>query len=227
MQYTQPAPQPAYQLRPPYHGLLPSCGGPAYHAASPAYDLLPLQLAGGYAAPRVYALPPQPPANRRMVRVDLTQHRQHEGFATRIAKLMGQTDKSFSTPVFQGSPVTPPAELTFHQDPSLFSDRLKEAYHTAGMSALRLPEDVATAAGAGNVMKAWPDACTPLRFDIIYTMFPPTMVIMATISSGQDVQVHNLNGGMSWVQFELFSVTDAIRLLVSETARHGVSVSHA
>lgn len=227
MQYNQPALQPAHHLPPAYPGPLPSYGGSPYQAAPLAYNLLPPPPAGGYAAPRAYAFPPHPSPIPHRVSVDLTQHRQRESIAARITKLMGQSDKSFGTPIFQGPPVTPPVELTYRQDPSLFSDRLKEVFHNAGMGALRLAPDVSTAAGAVNVMKAWPDDGTPLRFDIIYTMFPPTMEITTTIANGQPVQVHNLNGGMSWVQFEHFTVTDAIRLFVSETTRHGVSAAHA
>lgn len=53
------------------------------------------------------------------------------------------------------------------------------------------------------------------------------MSVTAAISRGQDVEVYNLNGGMFWVRFEHFSVTNALRLLMAETARNGVSGVHA
>eukprot|EP00752_Nemacystus_decipiens_P017539 g15718.t2 len=96
-----------------------------------------------------------------------------------------------------------------------------------GRGVVKLEKDVPTAAGAGNVMKPWPDSRTSLRFDIIHNMLPPTMAVTSAITNGQDVQVHNLNGGMAWVQAHHLTLTDALRLLMAETARNGISGQHA
>ncbi|CAB1096974.1 unnamed protein product [Ectocarpus sp. CCAP 1310/34] len=142
-------------------------------------------------------------------------------------RMMGGSTKTFGTPIFQGPPVTPPLELHFRQDPCLFRERLTDAFRMVGMGIVRLEEDAPTAAGAGTVMKPWPDDRTALRFSIVFDMFHKTMAVMASIARGQDVQVHNLNGSMAWVRFQHFSVTDALRLLVAETARHSISGRHA
>ena len=59
-------------------------------------------------------------------------------------------------------------------------------------------------------------------------MLPPMMSVTAAIANNEDVDVHNLNGGMSWVQpAHHFTLTDALRLLMTEVARNGVSIRHA
>ena len=58
-------------------------------------------------------------------------------------------------------------------------------------------------------------------------MLPPTTSVTAAIANNEDVHVHNLNGGMSGVQPHHFSLTDALRLLMTEVARDEVSSRHA
>ena len=145
-------------------------------------------------------------ANDRMYTIDLTQHKQREDITNKVGRMMGVTTRNFGTPIFQGPPMTVPAELNYKQDPSLFRDRVAESLRMVGLGVIKLEEDVPSAAGAGNVMKPWPDNRTPLRFDIMYSMLPSTMAVTVAISRGQAVQVHNLNGGMSWVRFEHFTL---------------------
>ena len=162
-----------------------------------------------------------------MYTIDLSQHKQREDVAAKVSRNMGVTARNFRTPVFQGPSVTFPETLNFRQDPSLFRDQVERAFQMVGRGVVKLEKDVPTAAGAGNVMKPWPDSRTPLRFDIIHNMLPPTMAVTAAITSGQDAQVYNLNGGMAWVQAHNLTLTDALRLLMSETARNGISGQHA
>ena len=58
-------------------------------------------------------------------------------------------------------------------------------------------------------------------------MLPPTTSVTAAIANNEDVHVHNLNGGMSGVQPHHFSLTDALRLLMTEVALNVVSSHHA
>ena len=129
-------------------------------------------------------------------------------------------------PIFQGPPVAPPAELSFRQDPSLVRDRLAEAFRMTSMGVLLLEVDVLSPAGSWNFMKPWPDDRTSFCFSLLYSMLPPTMAVTAAISRGCDLQVPNLNGGMTWIRFEHFTVTDALRLLVAEVSCRGLSARH-
>ncbi len=225
--------QPQYYSQPAHHGLHPLGGYGGYHAPGAygpqAPGHVPPPAYGGVSAPHhAYAAPP--PAYTSPVQalpVKLENHKHRDSVAAAILRRMGGSAKTSGTPIFEGPPITTPTELTHKQDPSMFRDRFTAALKMEGMGVLALETDVPTAAGAGYVMKPWPDALTPVRFGILFNMLPSTMAVTNAISQGRDIHVHNLNGGMSLVRFEHFTVTDALRLLVSEVARQGLSVHHA
>ena len=171
--------------------------------------------------------PPAPIDPTRLLAADLDQYRQRVDVSNTVAKVMGGSFKTFGTPAFQGPSVSAPKEPTFGQDPSLFRDRLAEAFRMAGMGALTLEPDTPAAAGPGNVMKAWPDRNTPLRFSILYNLLSKSTAVSAAITSGTDVMVQNLNGDKCRVRYEHVSFTDALRLLVEEFTRGGQPVAHA
>ena len=226
----QPLPPPALQ-QPPFPGYQPRnaySGGAAHHQVPPLHPAAPYPAYGGQLAHQpTYSAPPTPIDPTRLLAVDLDQHRQRVDVSKTVTKMMGGSFKTFGTPVFEGPSVSAPKELTFRQDPSLFRDRLAEAFRMAGMGALTLEPDTPAAAGPGNVMKAWPDRNTPLRFSILYNLLSKSTAVSAAITSGTDVMVHNLNGDKCRVRYEHFSLTDALRLLVEEFTRGGQSIAHA
>eukprot|EP00752_Nemacystus_decipiens_P017012 g15230.t1 len=171
-----------------------------------AYPLNPLQqLYGGVgSAYHNYATPPQlPPDNYGVYTIDLSQHKQREDIVAKVSRNMGVTARNFGTPVFQGPPVTPPDILNFRQDPSLFRDQVERAFQMVGRGVVKLEKDVPTAAGAGNVMKPWPDSRTSLRFDIIHNMLPPTMALLVVFPRAQfdkekGASIHVARGVQWW-----------------------------
>lgn len=66
------------------------------------------------------------------------------------------------------------AELDHKQHPTLFIDKLNDAFSVAGMGTVQLEPNIPTAAGATNVMKPSPDWSTRLLLSILHYLTPST-----------------------------------------------------
>ncbi|CAB1118891.1 unnamed protein product [Ectocarpus sp. CCAP 1310/34] len=232
-----PAKQSAYQPPPQAGGYIHQpYGGYAYALVQPAYRYGPHQPYGRYSdQTHVYTTPPASlPLPHKVLAVDLSQHKQRKDIANKVKRMMGGSTKTFGTPSFHGPLITPPPELHFRQNPCLFRKRLTDAFRIVGIGIIRLEEDAPTAAGAGNVIKAWPNDLTALCFSIVYTMFLTVIAVAAAIARGQDVQVHNLNESMAWRVFQgpfhayLVSVMEYTRHLLQQHPidSHALSFHH-
>ena len=126
-----------------------------------------------------------PPANfvnpGQALPLRLESHKHRDSIATAITRRMGGTTKDVGVPIYQGSSTATPAELTHKQDPAMFADRLAGAFKIASMGVLALEPAVLAIAGAGYVMKGWPDELTAVRLYILFPMLPSTMAVTRAI----------------------------------------------
>eukprot|EP00903_Cladosiphon_okamuranus_P021517 g19781.t1 len=120
---------------------------------------------------------------------------------------------------YEGPLPTSSSELSFKNDPVLFSDKILDALKVVGMGTLDLEQDTMVylgGAGARWARRPLRNQTTHLRFQFLYRLLPQGMSVSKTVTGGP-VQVFDSNAGPKiTISSDNFTATDCLRMLVAE-----------
>eukprot|EP00903_Cladosiphon_okamuranus_P017346 g15981.t1 len=121
---------------------------------------------------------------------------------------------------YEGPLPTNSSELSFKNDPVLFSDKISDALKIVGMGTLDLEQDTMVylgGAGARWARRPLRNQTTHLRFQFLYRLLPQGMSVSKTVTTGGPVQAFDSNAGPEiTISSDNFKATDCLRMLVAE-----------